>query len=104
MPSATYKLIRSAMERKQQITCLYQGYTREICPHSIGLGKANEEKTLGFQFAGGSSKGLPVGGQWRCMDVNGMFDVRARDGDWHSGGFHTRPQTCVKLIDLEVID
>lgn len=103
MSTSNYQMIRAAIQNRQQIICDYQGYEREICPHSIGLNKLSGEQFLGFQFAGGSSKGLPPGGQWRCLEIAQLSNVRARDGAWHTGDSHLRPQTCVKQVDLEVI-
>lgn len=102
MSSNTYNQIRQAIIDKKQISCTYQNLYREICPHTIGKNKNGQEQTLGFQFAGESSKGLPPGGQWRCMPVDGISDVVVRDGPWHTGDNHSRPQTCVNTIDIEV--
>lgn len=102
MQSENYQTIKAAMKNRQQIVCVYQDYEREICPHCIGNNKNGEEQMLGFQFAGGSSKGLPEGGQWRCLEISKLSNVRARDGEWYTGNSHTRPQTCVKDVDFEV--
>lgn len=101
MPSAEYQAIREAMENMQQVTCMYQDRRREICPHTLGY-KNGQEKVLGFQFAGDSSKGLPPGGEWRCMFVEQISNVTARNGQWYTRDDHLRPQTCVDDIDLEV--
>jgi hypothetical protein len=103
MLSATYATINAAMESRLQITCSYQGHDREICFHSIGYGKDGGEKALGFQFAGSSSKGLPIGGQWRCMDLAQLSNVQPRTGSWYSGTDHGKPQTCVKDVHYEVM-
>lgn len=103
MPSQTYNTIIAAMKSRQQVTCTYQGYDREICFHCIGYGKDGGEKALGFQFAGSSSKGLPPGGQWRCLDLDQIIGAQARDGAWFSGDNHAKPQTCVKEVHLEVM-
>jgi hypothetical protein len=94
-------MIRIAMEQMQQVICMYQGRHREICPHTLGT-KNGREKVLGFQFGGESSKGLPPGGEWRCMFVDEISHVETRAGDWHTRDDHLRPQTCVDEIDLEV--
>lgn len=97
----TYALLRQAVLERKQVTCIYQGLHREICPHCIGQGKRGEQKVLSFQFAGSSSKGLPPGGQWRCMDVADISNVVLRDGEWHTGHSHLKPQTCVKTVDVQ---
>ncbi|MBA4161958.1 MAG: hypothetical protein C0515_07755 [Novosphingobium sp.] len=98
---STYSEIRAAMEAKKPIVCMYQGLRREICAHTIGL-KNGAEKVLAFQFAGQSSKGLPPGGEWRCMFIDQISDVHIVEGPWHTRDDHSRPQTCVDDIDLEV--
>lgn len=94
-------MIREAMEKRQQVVCLYQGRLREVCPHTIGY-KSGREKLLSFQFAGESSRGLPPGGEWRCMFIDQITDVEARDGEWHTRNDHLQPQTCVDEVDFEV--
>ena len=103
MSSANYELIHAAMASRLQIVCEYQGYVREICPHALGLGKAGELKVLGFQFGGHSSRGLPPGGEWRCMDIDQMRGIRSQTGEWHTHDTHGKPQSCVKELHFEVI-
>jgi hypothetical protein len=102
MPSSAYHAIRVAMEAQQQVTCTYQGRYREICAHAIGY-KDGREKILGFQFAGESAKGLPPEGEWRCMFIDQISDVAVKDGPWRTRDDHSRPQTCIDEIDLEVL-
>lgn len=97
-----YAILRDAIINKKQVTCIYRGLQRAICPHVIGIGKDGHQMVLSFQFAGQSSKGLPPGGEWRCMRVDEMGQVASRTGAWHTGDNHSRPQRCVKDIDVEV--
>lgn len=101
MSSATYQIFRQAIVNKQQIVCNYNGLYREVCPHTLGLTNGREQ-VLSFQFAGQSSKGLPPGGEWRCMKLDDVTDAKIKDGPWHTNSKHTRPQTCVKQVDIEV--
>lgn len=101
MASSTYSLIARAVQEKLQVTCNYHGFAREICPHTLGY-TDGRERTLAFQFAGGSSKGLPPGGEWRCMNLDEMTNVQVRKGDWHTEDRHLQPQTCVKVVEIEV--
>lgn len=59
MPSRTYTLFRNAILDGQQVTCVYEGRYRELCPHIIGTDKSGEEAVLAWQFAGESSGPLP---------------------------------------------
>ncbi|WP_315800359.1 hypothetical protein [Bradyrhizobium sp. SZCCHNS3002] len=101
MPSPTYRLIMQAMLTRQQILCIYGGFARAICPIILGH-TAGRERVLAFQFAGGASSGLPPGGQCKCFDVTGMSEVELRQGRWHSGRSHRRPQYCVAEVELDV--
>lgn len=101
MTSPTYELFRQAVLNKQQIVCTYHGFLREICPHTLGH-TGGHEQALSFQFGGESSKGLPPGGEWRCMKLEEVMNPQIKDGPWHTGTTHGRPQTCVKQVDVEV--
>ena len=99
MASAIYTLFRNAILGEQQVTCIYDGRHRELCPHIIGTNKSGEEVVLAWQFAGESSGRLP---QWRCLKLANVRDARARDGRWHEGSSHRAEQTCVNEIDLDI--
>ncbi|UEM08686.1 hypothetical protein J4G43_028430 [Bradyrhizobium barranii subsp. barranii] len=99
MPSRTYKLFRKAILAEQQVTCIYEGRYRELCPHIIGTNKMGEEAVLAWQFGGESSGPLP---QWRCLKLANITNARTRDGHWHEGGSHRTTQTCVSNIDLDI--
>ena len=96
-----YSLIRQAILAKQQVIATYRGHRREMCPHVLGT-KGGRRQALFFQFAGGSSSGLPPGGEWRCIPVEQLTDVSVRPGRWHTRTGHTQPQTCVDVVDVEV--
>lgn len=99
MPNRTYTLFRNAILAEQQVTCVYEGRHRELCPHIIGTNRSGEEAVLAWQFAGESSGPLP---QWRCLKLANVSAARARDGRWHEGGSHRSTQTCVRNIDLDI--
>lgn len=101
MASATYDVFRQAILQRKQVVCTYGGYPRELCPHVAGL-KSGREKVLSYQFGGSSSTGLPPGGEWRCMFIADVSNAQLRDGPWHTGAGHSRPQTCVDDIDVEI--
>ncbi len=101
MPSATYRLFAQAMAKRQQILCRYKGYPRELCCIILGHSQ-EEEKALTFQFGGESNSGLPKGGEWRCLSLSKVSEVRLREGRWHAGEGHKQPQGCVETVDLDV--
>ena len=99
MPSANYTLFRNAILAEQQVTCVYEGRSRELCPHIIGTNRTGEEVVLAWQFGGESSGPLP---QWRCLRLANVRDAMARKGRWYAGGSHRTEQTCVVDIDLDI--
>jgi len=104
MASANYVTIRDAITKKQQVVATYNGYVREMCPHVIGY-KGGREQALFYQFAGESSSGPIIPGSeknWRCIPIAGLESVSVRDGAWHTSENHTRRQTCVDQVDVEV--
>ncbi len=96
-----YSVIRQAIIDKQQITAIYHGLVREMCPHAIGT-KDGREQAILFQFGGQSSKGLPEEGEWRCLAIDKLSDLEAVDGPWHTADNHSQPNTCIDEVDIEV--
>ena len=102
---STYSIIRQAISDMHQITGMYDGYYREMCPHAIGT-KNGKEQVLVYQFAGDTSKGPvcdPKSKQnWRCLEVSKLIDVKVKAGQWHTADNHRAASTCVDHIDVEV--
>ncbi len=96
----TYALVCLAIEKRRQVQATYAGHQRRMCPHVIGA-KDGQPRALFFQFAGGSSSGLPPAGDWRCLPLDGLTDVSIHDGPWHTRA-HSEPQLCIDEVDLEV--
>jgi hypothetical protein len=101
MPSAVYALFRQAILEEKQITCMYQGYYREICPLILGH-TDGEEVALTYQFGGESRSGLKRSEPWRCLKLAEVTDVRLREGPRHEGKRHRKEQTCVEDVDLDI--
>jgi len=100
--SDTYAIVRQAILDMRQIVGTYRGHRREMCPHVIGT-KDGGERALFFQFAGSSSSGLPPGGEWRCIPIEGLSAVSSRSGQWYTAASgHTQPQRCMDVIDVQV--
>jgi hypothetical protein len=99
--SATFDLFHRAILERKQITCVYDGFPREVCPYILGL-KAGKEAALVFQFGGTSSRGLRAGGDWRCFYLDGVAQVQLRDGPWYGGAPHRTRQQCVDDVFVDV--
>lgn len=100
MASRNYELFERAMRLRRPIFCVYGGYARELCPIILGHSQG-EEKALTYQFAGQSKSGLPKEGEWRCLWLSKVAEVRMHDGPWLAGSSHTQPQGCVEVVDLD---
>jgi hypothetical protein len=101
---STYALVREAILKTQIVTAYYDGYYREMCPHVIGT-KHGREQALFYQFGGDSKSVLKPegsGANWRCIPISGLTDVKVMSGQWHTAPNHSRPQSCVDQVDVEV--
>ena len=99
--SSKYELIRMAIIERRQVIAEYKGLRREMCPHTLGHTKEREQ-ALFFQFGGESSRGLPDGGEWRCMALEELESIELAEGEWHTRDTHSQPQSCVEVVDVEV--
>jgi hypothetical protein len=100
-----YQIIRDAILTKSIIKATYNGFAREMCPHVLGLNKQHNEQALFYQFGGESRTGLASSGSpdnWRCVLISKLQDVSSEPGEWRTAPNHSRPQTCVAKIDVEV--
>ncbi|MBZ5499842.1 MAG: hypothetical protein LAP85_25865 [Acidobacteriia bacterium] len=98
------ELIAKAIKERLQIKAVYENYPREMCPHILGW-KNGVMRVLSFQFGGSTSKGLPPGGDWKCMEVGKLMHISLQAGTWHAGstgGWHRKPQTCIDQIIIQV--
>ena len=104
MNRTTYDVIHDAIVNKKVIWAIYNAHERVMCPHLLGT-KNGRSQALFYQFAGHSSSGLEPDGSsnnWRCMFLNELSNVRSEDGRWHTAPNHSRPSTCVDVVDAEV--
>ncbi|HYX03273.1 MAG TPA: hypothetical protein VE963_14385 [Reyranella sp.] len=101
MPSDAYKLFAKAIQQRKQVICLHDGYVRALCPIILGH-TDGQEVALAYQFAGESSRGLPPGGAWRCLQLARTSNIELHDGRWYAGSSHQQAQKCVDVVDLDV--
>jgi hypothetical protein len=101
MDDGTYALIRRAIHERRQVLARFDGRPRGFCPHAIGT-RDGRPCALVFQFEGYSSRGLPPGGDWRCLDLDRLSEASLHDGPWHTKE-HSQRQHCVDEVDLSIV-
>jgi predicted DNA-binding transcriptional regulator YafY len=99
--SPAFKLFHNAILERQQVTLTYNGQHREVCPYILGH-KNGKETVLVFQFAGSSTDGGAVRGQWRCFYLSDVERPQARDGTWYGDAAHRSTQSCVDDVYIDV--
>jgi hypothetical protein len=101
MVSQSYAKIWRAMRERMQITCEYQARYREACPIILGYSAEGQERVLVFQVGGQTSAGSKLPG-WRSFDLSGLRDLRLRKGPFVEGDRHTRAQSLIRFVDVDV--
>jgi hypothetical protein len=106
--SEKFEIIKGAILAKHPISAVYDGRTRLLCPHVLGEDKEGNYQGLFYQY-GGDSNSRPIqpdgsSENWRCLALAKLSRVAAIAGGerWHTAPDHSRPQTCVKRIHVEV--
>jgi hypothetical protein len=100
---STYTLVRQAIINKQCVTCFYNGHLRKMTPHVIGT-KNGKQQCLFYQYGGQSSSGLSAdqSKNWRCIPIDKIEQLSINSDIFQTATNHSRTQTCVDTIDVEV--
>jgi hypothetical protein len=94
-----YQILAEAITTKQQVVARYHDEERIFSPHALGS-KRGATHVLVYQYAGGSQTGLPPDGEWRCLDVEELRDIRLRPGAWRTAPNVFNPQTCLDEVEI----
>ena len=94
-----YQILAEAIRAKQQVVAVYDGEERVFSPHALGT-KRGVAHVLVFQYAGGSRTGLPPGGEWRCLELDGLSSLRTEPGAWRTAPNVFNPQSCLDEIEV----
>jgi hypothetical protein len=100
----TYELLKQAILERKQVIAIYDNYVRELSPHALGT-KNGVAQCIAYQFGGDSSRGpiaLGSTNNWRCLTVSKFRNVKVREGKWYTATDHSRPNTCLDHVDVEV--
>jgi hypothetical protein len=94
-------LIREAIAERIPLAGRYHGHDRWFCPHALGS-KDGTSHLLVYQFSGGSERGLPAGGDWRCLRLSDLESLRPAPGPWRTGANLFGMQSCLDEIEALV--
>jgi hypothetical protein len=99
--------LRAAIIHRRPIAAIYRKRRRLLCPHLLGWNKHRQLQVLCYQYGGDSESGLQPAGasdNWRCLAVENLSQVELLDGPWQTAENHSRPQTCIEEVELDVDD
>lgn len=102
-----YRLIWTAIAKKQPIRAIYKERPRLFCPHRLGRNRLGERRVLCYQYGGESETGLAPAGSpdnWRCVVFEKLRRVELADGSWKTAPNHSRPASCVVEADIDADD
>jgi hypothetical protein len=94
-----YTILAEAISSKQQVVARYHDEERIFSPHALGT-KRGVAHVLVYQYAGGSRTGLPPGGEWRCLNVEELSEIRLEPGAWRTAENVFNPQTCLDEVEV----
>ena len=104
-PEQAHAQVRSAIVHRRPIAALYGGRRRLLCPHLLGWNKRRRLQVWCYQYGGDSVSGLKPAGasaNWRCLTVENLSQVELLVGPWQTAENHSRPQTCIEEVELDV--
>ena len=94
-----YTVLTEAITTKQQVVARYHDEERIFSPHALGT-KRGVAHVLVYQYAGGSRTGLPPQGEWRCLNVDELGEIRLEPGAWRTAENVFNPQTCLDEVEV----
>ena len=102
-----YRLVWTAVQRRQPIEATYQRRPRLLCPHRLGRNADGQLRVVCYQYGGDSQSGLQPAGSpanWRCVVLEKRSKVKLLDEAWRTAQNHSRPGSCVVKPDMDVED
>ncbi len=99
---SNYVTIQKAIQNKQQIFAIHNGYRRKMCPHLLGTinGVAH---AFFYQFDGESSSGVSkeTALNWRCFQVDELREVHYIEGPFLPKGKFVMPDSGIDKIEVK---
>jgi hypothetical protein len=102
-----YRLIWTAIAKKQPISAIDKELPRLFCPHRLGRNRLGQPRVLCYQSGGESESGLgPIGSpdNWGCVVFEKLRRVELLNGSWKTAPNHSRPASCIVDADIDAED
>lgn len=102
-----YRLVWTAVSKKQPIEAVYHRQPRLLCPHRLGRNRDGYFRIVCYQYGGESHSGLEPEGSpanWRCIALEKLSRVRIVEDAWRTAPNHSRPGSCVVNADIDADD
>ncbi len=99
----TLEILEQAIRERRCVTGHYGGSERHFAPHAIGFKSDGTPAAFVFQYGGDTASQLPPTGQWRCLHLLDLSDLRLNDHRWRtSSNYSLARQTCLAEIALSL--
>ena len=97
----TDNVLSAAIRDKQCLTGLYDGAVRHFAPHALGTAADGAPAVFVFQYAGETTTGMPIGGEWRCFRLDGLSHLQINEHRWRSrSNYSLKRQTCLATVRI----
>ena len=97
------EILEQAIRGRKCVTGLHRGTERHFAPHAIGFTSEQAPAGVGVQDRGETSRQVPPRGEWRCLHLRDLSDLRLNDHRWRTlPNYSLVEQTCLKEIALAV--
>ena len=97
----TDDVLSAAIRDKQCLTGLYDGTIRHFAPHALGAASDGTPAAFVFQYAGETTTGLPIGGEWRCFNLDRLSHLRRNEHRWRSrSNYSLKRQSCLATVEV----
>jgi hypothetical protein len=97
----TDDVLSATIRDKQCLTGLYDGAVRHFAPHALGTTPDGAPAVFVFQYAGETTTGLPIGGEWRCFQLDRLSHLQLNGHRWRSrSNYSLKRQTCLATVTI----
>ncbi|ARW11635.1 MULTISPECIES: hypothetical protein [Acetobacter] len=99
---SAYSILRTAIEQKKAVAFTLHDKPQVGSPHALGKGDG-VEKVLMYRGVDAHEKRVPAQGQWDCIAVSELSDVKLlADEPFHQGHPDAAQRAGIREVDIEL--